>query len=294
MRTYTENLEYQGLLSAFQKAKEILKAAQAEKKEIEAFFKTTKKEKKATKNAVSISHFQFKQAKLKKKSEELATRIARLNLKEWIQSFKKTEKTVVKMTVKKDEVKMVQPKNGVGTQTDVLEKPSSKSKSKSEKTKKTVKIVDKKAEKVEMVKPKVVKDKAVEKVKIVKKVDVVVEKTEPIVAVKAIVKKVQKPTQEVKKVEKKEVGVSKITPINDLTVIEGIGPKIAKILSDNNVTNFKALIATPVENIKTWLKENKLPFIDPTTWAEQAQLVDTGKISEFEDLKKVLKNGKRV
>jgi large subunit ribosomal protein L17 len=291
MRTYTENLEYQGLLSAFQKAKEILKAAQAEKKEIEAFFKTTKKEKKATKNAVSISHFQFRQAKLKKKTEELATRIARLNLKEWIQSFKKTEKTVVKMTVKMDEVKMVQPKNGVGTQTDVLEKPSSKSKSKSEKTKKTVAIEDKKVEKV---KPKVIKEKAAKKAKIVKTVDVVVEKIEPIVAVKEIAQKVQKPTQKVKAVVKKEVSISNKTTINDLTVIEGIGPKIAKILSDKEVTNFKALIATPVENIKTWLKENKLPFIDPSTWAEQAQLINAGKMEEFEDLKKVLKNGKRV
>jgi predicted flap endonuclease-1-like 5' DNA nuclease len=111
--------------------------------------------------------------------------------------------------------------------------------------------------------------------------------------VEATVKTKQKPMSKAKEVVKKEVSRSQTT-INDLTVIEGIGSKIAKILFDNDVKNFKALIATPVETLKAWLKENKLPFIDPTTWAEQAQLVDTNKLTEFEALKKELKNGKRV
>jgi large subunit ribosomal protein L17 len=81
--------------------------------------------------------------------------------------------------------------------------------------------------------------------------------------------------------------------IDDLTVIEGIGPKIAQILNEKGVKNFKSLIATPVETIKMWLTENKLQFIDPTTWAEQAQLVDAGKMSAFEALKQALKGGKR-
>ncbi len=81
---------------------------------------------------------------------------------------------------------------------------------------------------------------------------------------------------------------------NDLTVIEGIGPKIAKILSENGVNSFKTLITTPVEDIKTWLKGHKMPFINPTTWAEQAQLADEGKIEAFEALKKALKGGKRA
>jgi predicted flap endonuclease-1-like 5' DNA nuclease len=291
MRTYSDNLEYQGLVTAFQKAKGVFKAAQAEKKEFEAFYRTAKKEKNATKNAVNISHFQLKQAKLKQQTEKLATRIAKLNLKEWVQSFRKTEKTVEKIAVKKDDVKVSKSKNGTGNHTDILEKPTSKAKSKSEKVKKTVAIIDKTVEKV---KAETVKDKVVKKVKSVKTVDAVVEITKPIVAVKETTKKVQKPIQEAKEVVKKEVSVSKKILINDLSIIEGIGPKIANILFDKNVKNFKTLIATPVENIKIWLKENKLPFIDPTTWAEQAQLVDAGKMVEFEALKKVLKNGKRV
>jgi hypothetical protein len=37
-----------------------------------------------------------------------------------------------------------------------------------------------------------------------------------------------------------------------------------------------------------------MPFVDPTTWAEQAQLADAGKTAEFEALKSSLKGGKRV
>jgi hypothetical protein len=53
-------------------------------------------------------------------------------------------------------------------------------------------------------------------------------------------------------------------------------------------------MATPIEDLKMWLTDNKLQFIDPSTWAEQAQLVDAGKTVEFEALKQTLKAGKRT
>jgi hypothetical protein len=179
MRTYSENLEYQGLVTAYQKAKGVLKAAQAEKKEIEAFFKTAKKEKNATKNAISISYFQFKQAKLKQRAEKWATRIAKLNLKEWINSFKKTEKEVEKMAVKTVDVKTKQPKNGTGNHTDAIEKPMPKAKSKSEKASKKVDTVIKAEKIIKVAKPKVEKIKTPKTEKNVKVVDIVVEKPMP-------------------------------------------------------------------------------------------------------------------
>jgi predicted flap endonuclease-1-like 5' DNA nuclease len=282
MRTYSDHLEYQGLASVYEKAKEILKSAQAEKKQVEDFFRTTKKEKTSTKTAVNLSHFQFRQAKLRQRMEKCATLIARLNLKEWVNSFEEQEK----LAVKKNKTKVVQAKNGTGNHTDALEKPTSKAKSKSEKVKKSVNIV--KSDKTVAV-----KDKANKKAKNGKAADAALKTPTPIVVVKSTVKTKQERMPKVNDVVKKGVSRSKTTT-HDLTIIEGIGPKIAKILFDNDVKSFKALIAMPVETLKAWLKENKLPFIDPTTWAEQAQLVDTNKLTEFEALKKELKNGKRT
>jgi hypothetical protein len=342
MKTYSNNLDYQGLVTAYEKAKEISEVTKGNKKAIKTFFKALKKEESASKTAIHISHFQFRQAKLKLKSEKLAVRIAKLNLKEWVKSFEKSQKKTGKTIGKIDGIETAMLKNGAANQAET--------KTKLEKPKKEVKLIEKavkkpaievkkvtKAAKTIVEKPPIevkkvtkaaktiVEKPPIEVKKVTKAAKTIVEK--PAIEVKKITKVaktvVEKPTVEVKKaaikviekstievsqvvkevekpqvnmpeVVKKEVIIVKRTPLNDLTIVEGIGPRISQILYDHDVKNFKALIATPVENLKTWLKENKMQFVDPTSWAEQAGLADTGKMTELEALKKELKNGKRV
>ena len=80
---------------------------------------------------------------------------------------------------------------------------------------------------------------------------------------------------------------------DDLTKIEGIGPKIAEIFSSNGIASFKKLASTAVDSLKELLKEHKLSSHDPETWPEQAKLAEEGKWEELEKLQDELKGGKR-
>jgi predicted flap endonuclease-1-like 5' DNA nuclease len=81
---------------------------------------------------------------------------------------------------------------------------------------------------------------------------------------------------------------------DNLTLIEGIGAKIAEVLVNNGVTTFKQLSLLAPDYIKDILHKNRLQLADPTTWAEQARLAADGKMEQLETLKKELKRGKRT
>jgi ribosomal protein L31 len=83
---------------------------------------------------------------------------------------------------------------------------------------------------------------------------------------------------------------------DDLTIIEGIGPKAAEVLINNGINTFSLLASTPADTIKEFLTsaEAKVQHLDPTTWAQQSQLAADGKFDELETLKGELNNGKEV
>lgn len=82
---------------------------------------------------------------------------------------------------------------------------------------------------------------------------------------------------------------------DDLTIIEGIGPKIADLLRNEGIDTFVKLAKTKAAKVKEILVAagSKYKMHDPATWAEQAQLAADGKMDELEALKKVLDGGKR-
>jgi len=67
-------------------------------------------------------------------------------------------------------------------------------------------------------------------------------------------------------------------PVDDLTLIEGIGPKIAEVLHGAGITSFKQLANTPTTRLDQILVEARprLPATDASRWAEQARLADAG------------------
>ena len=81
---------------------------------------------------------------------------------------------------------------------------------------------------------------------------------------------------------------------DDLTILEGIGPKINKLLHEAGIVTFAHLAATDVSELKAILDPAKLQFIDPSTWAEQAKLAAAGKFDELKVLTDSLKGGRRV
>ncbi len=72
---------------------------------------------------------------------------------------------------------------------------------------------------------------------------------------------------------------------DDLTKIEGIGPKIKSILHDNGVPTFAALAQTAVERLKEILEAagSRYRMHNPSTWPAQAKMAAAG---EWDKLKK--------
>jgi predicted flap endonuclease-1-like 5' DNA nuclease len=81
---------------------------------------------------------------------------------------------------------------------------------------------------------------------------------------------------------------------DNLKKIEGIGPKIARLLNEANIYTFEQLAKTDVETLRDILLAVNLRIADPSTWPEQAALAAAGKWDALETLQDELKGGRRV
>ncbi len=82
----------------------------------------------------------------------------------------------------------------------------------------------------------------------------------------------------------------------DLTRVEGIGPKINELLQNAGINTFEQLAKADPEEVKEVLNlaGGTYKTKDNTTWAQQAQLVVDGKDDELKELQSNLKGGKEV
>ncbi|GGG54670.1 30S ribosomal protein S2 [Croceivirga lutea] len=73
------------------------------------------------------------------------------------------------------------------------------------------------------------------------------------------------------------------TETDDLTKVEGIGPKAAEALVAAGVTTYEALSKEDAEKVKTILTDAspRLAHLDPTSWAKQAKMAAEGKWDEL-------------
>jgi large subunit ribosomal protein L21 len=76
--------------------------------------------------------------------------------------------------------------------------------------------------------------------------------------------------------------------------IEGIGPKVASLLNAAGIRTFAQLAETEVERLNELLQANRLNFINPSTWPEQARLAAVGRWQDLEALQNELKGGRRT
>ncbi|MEO0571474.1 MAG: 30S ribosomal protein S2 [Bacteroidota bacterium] len=115
------------------------------------------------------------------------------------------------------------------------------------------------------------------------------EKPAPTAEKKAAPLKKEEKLEEAPKAEKK-VEEKKAAP-EDLTKIEGIGPKAAEALTAAGITTYAALAKADADNMKNILTEAspRLAHLDPGSWAKQAQMAADGK---WEDLKEWQDNAK--
>lgn len=82
----------------------------------------------------------------------------------------------------------------------------------------------------------------------------------------------------------------------DLTIIEGIGPKIASLLLASEYNTFNKIASAEPALLKEILvvAGKRYAIHDPSTWPEQAKLVADGKFQELKVLQAMLKGGKRT
>jgi predicted flap endonuclease-1-like 5' DNA nuclease len=80
---------------------------------------------------------------------------------------------------------------------------------------------------------------------------------------------------------------------NDLTVVEGIGPKINELFNKNGVTTFAQLAAQTVPQMRAVLDGGgpRFRIANPSTWAQQAALAAANKWAELKKMQDGLSGG---
>jgi predicted flap endonuclease-1-like 5' DNA nuclease len=113
-------------------------------------------------------------------------------------------------------------------------------------------------------------------------------------APKATSSKVSAPKPTAPKTAAPKVAATKSSN-DDLTKIEGIGPKIASLLVEKGIKSFGDLSKAKEANLKAILSDagSKFQMHDPSTWAQQATLAAKGNWDELKTLQDKLNGGKK-
>ncbi len=91
---------------------------------------------------------------------------------------------------------------------------------------------------------------------------------------------------EAKKLEKKDA--------DDLVKIEGIGPKVVKVLKDIGITTYDELARAKVDRIQKALDAAGLQMMNPKGWIAQAKLAAQGDWKGLEKLQSELMGGRKI
>ncbi len=99
-----------------------------------------------------------------------------------------------------------------------------------------------------------------------------------------------------KNVAKAPAKKTKTTKKNNLKLVEGIGPKIEKLLNDDGITTFLDLAKTRQPQLRAILTAAgpRFSMHSPRTWPRQAKLLAAGKQDELKKLQDELRGGRVV
>jgi hypothetical protein len=81
---------------------------------------------------------------------------------------------------------------------------------------------------------------------------------------------------------------------DDLIKIEGIGPKVVKVLKEAGITTFDELAHAKTDDVQNTLNAAGLQMMNPEGWIAQAKLAAKGDWAGFEKLQSELKSGRKV
>jgi hypothetical protein len=81
---------------------------------------------------------------------------------------------------------------------------------------------------------------------------------------------------------------------DDLEIIEGIGPKVAKVLKEGGIHSFADLAHASPEKVNELLKAAKLNMMDAAGWIDQAALAAKGDMAGLKKMQEEMKGGRRA
>ncbi len=81
---------------------------------------------------------------------------------------------------------------------------------------------------------------------------------------------------------------------DDLTRLEGVGPKVSDVLAGAGYTTFAQLAAADADAVREVLKEAGLQMMEPAGWIEQADLAAKGDTEALAKLQDELKGGRHA
>lgn len=91
-----------------------------------------------------------------------------------------------------------------------------------------------------------------------------------------------------------KMGVLKKWKKDDLTAVEGIGPKISGLLKDEGIDTWRKLANTQVSTIQSILDAagKRYKLADPSTWPKQAEMAADGRWDDLDEYQDFLQAGK--
>ncbi len=128
-------------------------------------------------------------------------------------------------------------------------------------------------------------------------------KAEPVAAAAPVVEKAPEkeeapkkaaPKPKAAKAEKVTLPSGKKIKVDDLKMVEGIGPKIEGLLHEAGIKTWKDLAEAKLEDVQKVLDDAgpRYRMHDPATWSKQAALAAAGKWEELEAYQEHLKGGR--
>jgi predicted flap endonuclease-1-like 5' DNA nuclease len=264
---------YESLLKDYDQAQAHLARTQMREKAAKKALKSAEKSD-ASKTETEICRLELAIAKAKRKARKAGAAIAKIRIKQWIKANAKHEKTY-KLVLDDTPAKTV----------ETVAEPVAEVRTKRKYTRKSPVETEESAAREVTVEPEVegkagtyaaIEEAAAEEVVV----------AEP--------KKERRPRRSSAEVaaEKEAAQAALRESGQDFTIVEGVGPAVTKLLHSVGIKSFQDLAASDVDMLRALLKERRNNIADPTTWAQQAQMIIDNDREGLEKLQKELKRAR--
>lgn len=265
---------YESLLKDYDQAQAHLARTRLREKAAKKNLKEAEKND-ASKAETEICRLELEIAKAKRKARKAGATIAKIRIKQWIKANAKLEKTY-KLTIE-------EPSNDVAT-----EEPSEETKTKRKYTRRT------QTDAVEATETREIQAEAEPEVEGKAGTFTALEAAAEAPREIVIVKKERRPRRSSAEVaaEKEAAQAALRESGADFTIIEGIGPAVTKLLHSEGIKSFQDLASSDLDMLKNLMKSRRNNIADPTTWAQQAQMVIDNDREGLEKLQNELKRGR--